>query len=441
MIVDFSVGNFRSIKDLQTISFAATKLDSNKEKYPDVDINNVSTEGGMKLLKTVGIYGANASGKSNVVKALDYFIKAIKSEPSPESNLNSLCDPFLFQDNALDSESYFQVNLILNNKKYRYGFTVKINPEQRSKEQDKENFSREIITNEWLYGTKEKHSGEFFLREGRKVTKDKLQNNDKIPQLPYGHTLFLTHAAAFDAKGICAAIRTFFRGMVVSNYSYGMDQFRRNSLNYIREESTKPLFLQFLSSFGLDYANATFDIDKELLKLPVFPQNKIFLTKQFVNPAGTLIDINLNLANNESSGTQKMFDLAGLLLTAFKLKESPLIILDELDSNFHPSLLIKLIESFNNTTINTSNAQLLFSSHDTELMSPSILRRDQIYFTEKDYENATRLFSLAELKGIRNDADFARQYLAGFYGALPKLSNFTKDNNIQDEGTVESQEG
>ncbi len=87
---------------------------------------------------------------------------------------------------------------------------------------------------------------------------------------------------------------------------------------------------------------------------------------------------------------------------------------------------------FNNPKINTGNAQLLFTTHDTNLLDPSIMRRDQIYFTEKNEEEATRLYSLADLKGIRNDADFARQYLAGFYGALPVLSDFTS-KVVQDE--------
>jgi AAA15 family ATPase/GTPase len=100
------------------------------------------------------------------------------------------------------------------------------------------------------------------------------------------------------------------------------------------------------------------------------------------------------------------------------------IILDEIDSNFHPSLLIKLIGLFNNKNINKSNLQLLFTSHDTNLMTPAVMRRDQFYFTEKDENDATRLYSLADLKGIRNDADFARQYLAGFYGATPVLVDY-----------------
>jgi AAA15 family ATPase/GTPase len=135
--------------------------------------------------------------------------------------------------------------------------------------------------------------------------------------------------------------------------------------------------------------------------------------------------IHLNLKNNESAGTRKLFDLAGLILSVFNNPTPVFIILDEIDSNFHPSLLIKLISLFNNPKYNRSNSQLLFTSHDTNLMSLAIMRRDQFYFTEKKDDESTRLYSLADLKGIRNDADFAKQYLAGYYGAVPVLEDYT----------------
>lgn len=93
-------------------------------------------------------------------------------------------------------------------------------------------------------------------------------------------------------------------------------------------------------------------------------------------------------------------------------------ILCAIDRNFHPSFVIKFVKLFNKPK---SNAQLLFTSQDNNLMSPSKMRRDQFYFTEKNEDHSTRLYSLADLKGIRNDTDFARQYLAGYYGAVPVL--------------------
>ncbi len=132
----------------------------------------------------------------------------------------------------------------------------------------------------------------------------------------------------------------------------------------------------------------------------------------------------MNLDDDESEGTKKFYSYIGVLNQKFE--DGGLFISDEIDSNFHPALLRKLISFFNNPGINKANAQLLFTSHDTNLMHPEIMRRDQFYFTEKSLMDETILYSL-DLKGIRNNADFARQYLAGIYGALPVLGNYLEE--------------
>jgi AAA15 family ATPase/GTPase len=152
------------------------------------------------------------------------------------------------------------------------------------------------------------------------------------------------------------------------------------------------------------------------------------LTKTFINKSNQEIEVELNLENNESDGTRKIFDLAGLIYVAFNMAKGGLIIIDEIDSNFHPSLLRKLIEMFNNPDVNKTNTQLLFTSHDTNLMTPNLMRRDQFYLAEKKLDESTRLYSLADLRGIRNTADFAKEYLAGMYGALPVLEDFKSEN-------------
>lgn len=420
MIIDFSVKNFRSIKDLQTISFMTTGLKSSEENS-NVDTNNIVSFDNFHLFKTIGIYGANASGKSNIIKALDYFIDAIKREPSNVSNLSTLCDPFLYQDT--DEDSFFQITMLIDGKKYRYGFTVRQNDLINENLDNK--ISKERITNEWLFGVKEKNMAEFFTRKNNKIKNDTLQNKEKIPPLSYDHTLYLTHTAAFDKDSICQKIRNYFIGFVASNLNNNHEDFRWMSIIYLKNDIAKKEFLNLLSSFNIKYEEAELQEDEDVAKKKVFPQNKISFTKSYINKKNKISNVSLNLYNNESSGTQKLFDLTGLLLRAYSLPRPAIIILDEIDSNFHPYLLIKLIELFNNPKINRSNSQLLFTSHDTNLMSPSIMRRDQFYFTEKNDDNSTRLYSLSDLKGVRNDADFAKQYLAGFYGALPILEDYT----------------
>ncbi|MEZ5008114.1 MAG: ATP-binding protein [Chitinophagales bacterium] len=421
MLVEFSVGNFRSIKEVQTISFVSTGLKSS-EKNKHIDTENIVDVGGVNLFKTIGLYGANASGKSNILKAFEFFVRTIKREPSSDSKLSSLCQPFLFQENADESDSFFQIVLIIDNKKYRYGITVRKN--NAKKRGIRDNQSNEIITNEWLYGIKEKNNGELFRRNSKGIEKNLLRDSDKIPNLAYQHTLYLTHAAAFDNKGVCKKIRNHVQRLFVTSLDNNLEDFRFISVYYLENPEVKHEFLNLLASFNLHYEDVELDDEEEARKNLVVPRDKIKFKKNYKNNDSSQSIVELNLSSNESEGTKKLFDLAGLLLRIFGYGEPVLVVLDEIDSNFHPSLLKKLIEIFNDKKVNKSNSQLLFSSHDTNLMSPSIMRRDQFYFTEKNENNATRLYSLADLRGVRNDADFAKQYLAGYYGAIPILNQY-----------------
>ncbi len=428
MIVEFSAKNFRSMYDLQTISFAATNLDSSAENA-NVDVNNICIDGENRILKTIGIYGANASGKSNIIKALEYFCETIAELPSPESRLSKLAQPFLYQDNFEDTESFFQIVVIIEGKKYRYGFTVKKN----IKPNNDENSSNEIVTNEWLFGPKNKNQVKYFVRKNLEIDKSNLPGGENIASLEYEHTLFLTHAASYN-RDICAKIRNTIKGFIASKFSFRNDFYRFHSIRQLENEELKAKFIDFLKSFGLSYKDINYSIEDEYIKRNKYPIDKLFLTKTACHDESK--EVVLNMQYHESEGTKKLFDLAGLLIHAFNIDVSGLIILDEIDSNFHPSLLISLIKMFNDPNINKSKVQLLFTSHDTNLMTPTLMRRDQFYFAEKELNESTRLYSLSDLKGIRKDADFAKHYLAGFYGSLPVLSQFTNSGARQYEGTL-----
>lgn len=436
MIVEFSVRNFRSIKDLQTISFKATGLKS-ATKYKSVDVSNIVLVDGVQYLKTIGLYGANASGKSNIVKAFNYFIEALTSQPSANSNLGNLCDPFMYQENPDDTESFFQIVFIVKNKKYRYGFTTKKNTTKRDVSNVGAQYSQEIVTNEWLYGTSNKNMMPMFVREGQNVKNTMTSDAGVvIPQeLPYLHSLFLTHAAAFDSNGTPKTVIDYFSGSVINTEKSELNN-RFYSLLYLQGvfgEDSKNEVIKLLNVFNLKYDNVFIqdeDDDSADKSKPKFvvSQDKIIFQKKYAIRDG-ITSVDLNLKNNESAGTQKLFDLAGMLLfiLGYKRAGSPIVIIDEIDSNFHPSLLIKLIELFNTPSFNKANAQLLFTSHDTNLMSPEIMRRDQFYFSEKGQNQATRIYSLADLRGIRNGADFAKAYLAGLYGAIPVLQDYIEE--------------
>lgn len=419
MIIEFSVKNYRSIRDLQTISFKATGLKS--PAGSDIDADNIVKSNGVSLLKTVGLYGANASGKSNMLMALSYFTRAVSTLATDSRLIRPLYDPFLFETS--NEGCFFQVVLLLNGKKYRYGYVVN-KLDNASGNADSNGVK---IESEWLYGNIDKNMKRLFLRVGNEVKENNLPTSEGmvIPtKLPYPHTLFLVHATAFDAKGIPEQIVSYLNHHIINNIVY-KNVFRGVSINAIKKST--PLFLSFLKRFNMKYDGIELIDDERYadVKYFGFPSNKVLLKR--TTHDGNNKPLSMNLEYRESAGNKKIFDLAGILLAAFNRKNDPfLIVIDEIDSNFHPSLLIKLIGMFNNPKINKANSQLLFTSHDTNLMSPSIMRRDQFYFAEKQEDESTRLYSLADLRGIRNDADFAKQYLAGYYGALPVLNDYTE---------------
>ena len=419
MIIEFSVKNYRSIRDLQTISFKATGLKS--PAGSDIDADNIVKSNGVSLLKTVGLYGANASGKSNMLMALSYFTQVVGSLAIDSRRVRPLYDPFLFETSG--EGCLFQIVVLLNGKKFRYGFVV--NKVETALE--KGDSTSIEIESEWLYGNVDKNMTRLFLRVGQEVKENKLPTSEGVvipTKLPYPHTLFLVHAAAFDAKGIPMQIVSYLNHHIINNIVY-KNVFRGVSINAIKEST--PLFLSFLKRFNMKYDGIELIDDERYadVKYFGFPSNKVLLKR--TTHDGNNKPLSMNLEYRESAGNKKIFDLAGVLLMAFISEDDPfLIVIDEIDSNFHPSLLIKLIEMFNDPKINKNNSQLLFTSHDTNLMSPSIMRRDQFYFAEKQEDESTRLYSLADLRGIRNDADFAKQYLAGYYGALPVLNDYTE---------------
>ena len=215
MIIEFSVKNYRSIRDLQTISFKATGLKS--PAGSDIDADNIVKSNGVSLLKTVGLYGANASGKSNILMALSYFTQVVGSLAIDSRGVRPLYDPFLFETS--NEGCFFQIVLLLNGKKYRYGFVV--NKSDDASENVDSNGVK--IESEWLYGNVDKNMKRLFLRVGLEVKENNLPTSEGmiIPtKLPYPHTLFLVHAAAFDANGIPEQIVSYLKHRIINNIVY-----------------------------------------------------------------------------------------------------------------------------------------------------------------------------------------------------------------------------
>ncbi len=418
MLLEFSIGNYRSFHKIQTLDFRATNLVSENKL---LDERNIVDQSGSKVLKTIGIYGPNGSGKSNMIKALHLFRRMVKSSLESEGVPDRIIEPFILSDEKDENAGYFQVYLLINNKKYRYGFSLGYKGE---------------IHQEWLYGPADKNETWYFKRTGQDI-KNNNEWFDEGLKLPLeklrSDTLFITFVSAYDGR-ISSSIRGFIsNNMTVEEFDMRSRSLLRQRVIYSRnlqtnnllEEGKNELVLEWLKKAGLDYKSILLE-DSEESRIPV-----VLLQKQIYNQEGIPKgSATLSLRDNESAGTQKFYSYIGWLNKKFT--DGGIFVSDEIDNNFHPTLLKKLIGLFNDPEVNKAGAQLLFTSHDTNLLDPEILRRDQVYFTEKSSKEETVLYALSDLKGIRNNADFARQYLAGFYGALPYLGSLSNKKSNSD---------
>jgi len=417
MIVEFSTANYKSINKVQTLSFRATGLTSDDK---EVDRKNIYVLNKDRILKIIGTYGANASGKSNLIKALSFFKDMIDGSIQQERLAEYLLSPFRLSDNAPENAGYFQAVLLIEGSKYRYGFTLN---EDAS------------IQSEWLFGPASKKETYYFKRTSAQDVQVNETSFEEGLNLPKGKlrddALFLTFVASYDGE-VCRKIKSYFSSKVkTDNYIDGKglrnlfrDQYQLT--DKLIEEGNKQVVLDWMKEAGIVFQDVSIEkteIRKGLeRKLVRFGKN-IYSENGEVKGQATM-----SLQSDESEGTQKFYSYIGQLYELFD--KGGIFISDEIDSNFHPSLLQKLIGIFQNSKINRSNAQLLFTSHDTNLLNPNFMRRDQFYFTEKTIYDETILYSLADLRGIRNNADFARQYLAGLYGATPQLSNYIEEPEV-----------
>jgi uncharacterized protein len=422
MIEEFSFGNFWSFKDIQTLNMTAAKI---KSKNALLDTNNVfPVNKELSLIKSKAIYGANASGKSNIVKALVTFIRIIRDSAKEEKAL-SLIDSFQLSTETNSQPTFFQLIFRVGKTRFRYGFEA----------DDKS------IKSEWLFSTPSKREQPLFIREKNEIVEinqthfeegvlyQKLLENSK-DQVFTDTSLFLTHLNSIGFAKLSKQIfKTISSISIVSGLGHkGMYSIAGESLS---DAIKKKFILDFLKKADIGIDNLeTVEITNENLPDNVEEEVNQELKKgKIIVSSRTQFDSNLkavgksefSFGNQESEGTKKMFELSPFIYRS--LKEGVSLVIDEFDSRFHPLLTKKIVELYNSSE--NKKAQLIFTTHDTNLLSPELLRRDQIDFVEKDKYGASHLYTLVEIKGVRNDASFEKDYIQGKYGAIPFLGDFT----------------
>lgn len=408
MLIRFSFKNFKSFKDENVLDMEATSL--KEHEYNLVKTDQVN------LLKVAAIYGANASGKTNVLQAFDYMKKRIlvsddskKNSPIDEDNVYS----YMINNEPISLEVEI---LAKNNKIYKYGFDV----------------LKDSIVSEWLYIKKINKFYSIFEREKNNVT---MKSNNKISGLANidERTLFLNIYSKIDKDN--EDFNNVYDWFVDANYlDLGNPRFEdfintRISLKILSDEKYKKELLRFIKTFdsGIEGIKTTPNSLEEV-------QNNNRVVKVELIHRGENNELKALPLELESNGTRKMFHLFDFFMDA--LRNGMVLFIDELDAKLHPLLTRYIINLFHNSETNIGNGQLIYSTHDTVNLNKETFRRDEIWFTEKNRDGVSEMYALSDYilddedgnnksgKKVRNDATYNKDYLTGRYGAIPVLEEF-----------------
>ena len=428
MLIEFSCSNFKSIKD--KIEFSMEAVNSQKQLWEKnvFIVDERVKKGRYKLLKHAIIYGGNASGKSNILHAFNSMKSIIHfSSRTPEGEELNV-QPFLLNNSTKTKPTRFEIIFLIGTTKYRYGFEATL----------------KSITKEWLFASDKNNEELLFERKSKRYKSISLGNNlinDKskekiLTEMTKENSLFLTICAQFNIETAKKITKWFSRFNILNGLSsdiyknFTIKEFNNNK--YIR---SKIIELIKSSDVGINKINVsefegevpTSSIPDEILakiKKDNISEN-VKATFKSVFALHDIFDKNGNLTNEkamfefsrfESDGTKKLFLMSGPIIDTLCL--GGVLAIDELGSSMHPLLTIKIIDLFSSPKSNPHNAQLILTTHDTNLLNKQLFRRDQIWFTEKDITNSTDLFSLVEFKGIRHDLEFERNYLKGNFGGI-----------------------
>lgn len=409
MLVEFSVKNFMSIKDEVTLSMVAGSGDENSENIIKKENSNE------KYLKSTAIYGANASGKTNFMKALSAAIITVR-----RSNFRNVNEqlmemvPFKFSSETIKEPCEFKFVFIKNGIKYIYGFSADINK----------------IYTEYLYQYLSAKPSLVFERKNVNEYKFIQAEQNKLSELATKNTenkLFLSTATAWNYERTKDAYIWFSEDIDTYNDYMNVGGYSFNKFENDKDGTLKKFTINLLKQADIlikDYDfkvknieggnTVQFNNSENLVQKEV----TISTVHEIQNKKGKKEKYKLNL-HEESLGTQNLFFFSPVLKDVFE--KGKVVVVDEIDKSLHPLLVKLIIDLFHNKETNKNNAQLIFNTHDTNLLSLETFRRDQIWFTEREpNEGSTDLYPLDDFS-VRKNENIQKGYLNGRYGAIPFL--------------------
>jgi uncharacterized protein len=411
MLLEFRAKNFRSLRDECTLSLVA----SNDQTLAATNVIETGVKSLPSVVRTAAIYGANASGKSNLVRAMHLMRGIVVESASSQLGQTFAVQPFRLDPISATKPTELEVTFLLKGTRYQYGFS----------------FTADRILSEWLFVYRTAKAQRWFLREydaqsgqDTYVFGSHLSGQRRVWQeSTKPNSLYLSTAVQLNSEQLKEVFAWIANNLVIfpnglmPSFEYTVSHIRNNVNNTIKE---------FLSEADISIDSISIDCRKGLMEaFNMDPatgelnhrreERELYVpTFRHVTPHGSAV---FELAD-ESEGTQKLFALAGPLVEIFR--DGRVLVVDELDRSLHTLLVHQLIVLFQDPGINTHGAQLIFTTHDTTLLDADLLRRDQIWFTEKDSSQASILFPLTEFTPRKNEA-FGRGYLSGRYGAVPIL--------------------
>lgn len=413
MLIQFNFKNFKSFRDEAILDLSAAKMTEFSGR--------VISEGNEKILPMAAIYGANASGKSNIYNAFEYManyvIESFKYGDEEEKFEEYRPTPFLFDSVSGNAESSFEIYFTISGEKtekiYNYGFCV----------------DRHGVTEEWL-NSKAKTARKFKPVFYRSVEENLLDlsglpksSKDNIQVALEKQVLIVSLGAKLKVNK-CKDIRDWFLANEFADFGDPFTNFflsHRLPKGFVEDDCVQKKVIEYFASFDEHIKN--FEIEKVPHDTEIKEETyKISaLHKKIDSDDYAAIPLGM-----ESAGTLKMFALYPELQDV--LEKGSVFFIDELNARLHPLLVRNFLLTFLNPEINTNHAQLIFTTHDTWQLSNQLLRRDEVWFIEKDGQGISKLYSLADFVDesggrIRKDESYEKNYLIGKYGAVPTLKS------------------
>lgn len=423
MLIQFTVANYRSFRGAQTLSMAAA---GNLKRLKDKNTfaAPIGEQKLPNLLRCVSIFGANASGKSNLVRALGFVEQLVMNSASAKPDSKIDVQPFKLNKESAAADSQFEIEFIEEGVRYQFGFTANV----------------ERITSEWLLSYATSRATELYRRKfdadlkqdvyifGRAMEGGRLRRDWAAQTGPA--TLYLSRvvqASSQEFEQLRRPFRWFSRRLRIErhlNDELAIDQF---TSTYCETEEKRQKVVDFLRGFDIPVVDIRIQqrkLDAErftsIFKPDFMDQLKIgedFLAREprFIHQSddGEMIEFR---SSDESDGTMSLYGFAAKWLEV--IENNYVLIVDELDSSLHPLAVWELIRKLVETK---SHAQLIFTTHDVTVLRSKLLRRDQVYFTSTNKHRESQLYSLLDFKGREDDA-FEDRYLQGRYGATPVLT-------------------